>query len=504
MKTTFDQFLASARDTHGERFLYDRSSWKSNDHKILIFCSSHGWFSEMPKNHLSGKVCQLCNREDITGRNLSKEWNKFLQKAKRKFSGLYIYDKKTWKGIGNSIAIFCYKHGWFHQNAFNHLKSSGCSHCAILGKNSKINNNKKNSIDLFKKRAHSIHKGKYEYDFSTWKGTGEKFKIKCSTHGWFEQIPHDHLRLTGCTQCGYELKGLKGRLTEHEIIERFRAVHGDRYDYGNLNYTISAKKLTITCKTHGNFKQSLSIHEAGNGCPKCSGRHRWSTDEFIANSQEMHGDKYTYENTKYIGANDLITITCKIHGDFTTQPARHVQRGDGCPDCSTRKHLTQEDFLQRATERFGDRYDYSLVEFVNVATPVKIICAAHGVFEQPPTYHLNNAIGCGQCSYNVSTKETKWLDTFDMSVNAKRNTRIDLDGRKRSVDAFDPDTNTVYEFWGDWWHGHPDFFDPSDVHPKTKTTYGELYQKTLEKRQAILNNGYTLVEIWEHEFEQSE
>lgn len=89
-------------------------------------------------------------------------------------------------------------------------------------------------------------------------------------------------------------------------------------------------------------------------------------------------------------------------------------------------------------------------------------------------------------------------------MNAKRNIRIDLDGRKRSVDAFDPDTNTVYEFWGDWWHGHPDFFDPNEVHPKTKTTYGELYQQTLDKRQAILNNGYTLVEIWEHEFEQSE
>jgi len=363
---------------------------------------------------------------------------------------------------------------------------------------------KDRSLQNFIKRVKKVHEGKYEYDFSTWNGIGGKLKIKCSTHGWFEQKAGDHLRLTGCTQCGYELAGLKGRLTEREIIERFRAVHGDRYDYSKLNYTTSAKKLTITCKTHGNFKQSLSIHEAGNGCPKCSGRHRWSTDEFIANSQAVHGDKYTYENTQYTGALNKITITCKTHGDFVTQPARHVQRGDGCPKCSPVAHLTQEDFLQRATERFGDRYDYSLVEFVNVATPVKIICATHGVFEQPPTYHLNNAIGCGQCSYNVSTKETRWLDTFDMSVNAKRNTRIELDGRKRSVDAFDPDTNTVYEFWGDWWHGHPDFFDPNDVHPKTKTTYGDLYQQTLDKRQAILNNGYTLVEIWEHEFERGE
>lgn len=115
---------------------------------------------------------------------------------------------------------------------------------------------------------------------------------------------------------------------------------------------------------------------------------------------------------------------------------------------------------------------------------------------------MDNAIGCGQCSYNVSTKETKWLDGFTMSAKAKRNTTVKLKGRRRNVDAFDPESKTVYEFWGDWWHGHPDFFDPKDIHPKTGTTFGELYQKTLEKRTDILEAGYTLVEIWEHEFDK--
>jgi len=501
MKTTFDQFLASARDTHGERFLYDRSSWNGMKNKLRVCCAAHGWFEQVAQTHLLSKGCTQCSHTERAQRQLSKNWHTFLEKANSKFNYRYQYDCSSWKGVKLKVSICCPDHGWFEQAAYDHLKFSGCYDCArALMLETKI---EKSRVQFIKKAAETHH-GKYEYDFSTWNGVKSKLKIKCPTHGWFEQIPHDHLRFSGCYQCGNELRGLNGRLTEYEIVERFRQTHGDRYDYSHLNYTTSDKKLTITCHVHGDFKQKLIDHQRGDGCPKCGKRHRWTTDEFIANSQAVHADKYTYENTQYIGANDPVTITCKIHGEFTTQPARHVQRGDGCPKCSVVAHLTQEDFLQRATERFGDRYDYSLVKFVNVATPVKIICATHGVFEQPPTYHLNNAIGCGQCSYNVSTKETRWLDTFKMSVNAKRNTRIELDGRKRSVDAFDPDTNTVYEFWGDWWHGHPDFFNPDEVHPKTKTTYGALYQQTLDKRQAILNNGYTLVEIWEHEFERGE
>jgi len=41
----------------------------------------------------------------------------------------------------------------------------------------------------------------------------------------------------------------------------------------------------------------------------------------------------------------------------------------------------KESFLKRAIETHGDRYDYSLVEYINTSTPVKIICKEHGVFE---------------------------------------------------------------------------------------------------------------------------
>lgn len=50
--------------------------------------------------------------------------------------------------------------------------------------------------------------------------------------------------------------------------------------------------------------------------------------------------------------------------------------------------LTTEEFIKRAKEVHGDKYDYSFVEYVNSSTKVKIICPKHGIFEQTPNKHL--------------------------------------------------------------------------------------------------------------------
>jgi hypothetical protein len=68
------------------------------------------------------------------------------------------------------------------------------------------------------------------------------------------------------------------------------------------------------------------------------------------------------------------------------------------------------------------------------------------------------------------------------------------------VDGYDPTTNTVYEFHGDFWHGNPDVFDSEDTNPVTNTNFGELHQRTVSRDQSIRDEGYNLVTIWESEF----
>jgi len=71
---------------------------------------------------------------------------------------------------------------------------------------------------------------------------------------------------------------------------------------------------------------------------------------------------------------------------------------------------------------------------------------------------------------------------------------------KLKIDGFCKENNTIYEFHGDFWHGNPKKFNENDYNSICKTTFGKLYQKTLEREQQIRNLGYNLVVMWEHDW----
>ena len=65
------------------------------------------------------------------------------------------------------------------------------------------------------------------------------------------------------------------------------------------------------------------------------------------------------------------------------------------------KRLTTDEFISRAMEKHGDKYDYSKVEYINAQTKVCIICKEHGEFWQRASEHLNGC-GCKLCG-NISS-----------------------------------------------------------------------------------------------------
>jgi len=78
------------------------------------------------------------------------------------------------------------------------------------------------------------------------------------------------------------------------------------------------------------------------------------------------------------------------------------------------------DFIIKAKLKHGNKYDYSLVEYLNCDTPVKIICPKHGIFEQKPYLHINKGSGCPRClGYYRTTEE------FIEISNIKHNYKYD-------------------------------------------------------------------------------
>lgn len=84
-----------------------------------------------------------------------------------------------------------------------------------------------------------------------------------------------------------------------------------------------------------------------------------------------------------------------------------------------RKSNTKE-FIKKAKLLHGDKYDYSLVNYIGNKTKVDIICPKHGKFSQKPNSHLRvkNTPGCPKCGLEQRSITRTWtLEEFTKRAN---------------------------------------------------------------------------------------
>ena len=141
-------------------------------------------------------------------------------------------------------------------------------------------------------------------------------------------------------------------------------------------------------------------------------------EEFIRRAKDVHGEKYDYSISCYKGAKEKIKYICPKHGVIEQNAHSHLL-GHGCRYCSSEdSHEDSRDtkisFINKAREVHGDKYDYSLVNYINSQTKVAIICHEkdalgneHGVFWQKPYSHLQG-FRCPRCNGRNRTTE-EWI-----------------------------------------------------------------------------------------------
>jgi hypothetical protein len=200
-----------------------------------------------------------------------------------------------------------------------------------------VSDNKRRTTEQFIQEAQQIHQDKYRYSQSIYKNANNKVAITCLVHGEFEQIPADHLRGMGCRKCGAELRGNKRRTGQGEFIDRATKVHKGFYQYEYIDYKGTDSKVRITCPKHGDFLQSPHSHLKGSGCKECrkeliSKIMTIPVEDFLDRAKETHGDRYEYTVSQYKNLESRIKINCREHGDFYQTARMHV-KGQGCPRC---------------------------------------------------------------------------------------------------------------------------------------------------------------------------
>lgn len=83
------------------------------------------------------------------------------------------------------------------------------------------------------------------------------------------------------------------------------------------------------------------------------------------------------------------------------------------------KKLTTDGWVKKAREVHGDKYDYSLVEYVDSYTKVKILCPMHGLFEQLPSSHVSRRSGCPKCGVELVVGQRR-LTTEEFVTRVRR------------------------------------------------------------------------------------
>ena len=206
------------------------------------------------------------------------------------------------------------------------------------------------------------------------------------------------------------------KFTREEFIEKAKQIHGDKYDYSMVEYVNNSTKVCIICPVHGEFWQRPSDHLKGYGCNKCKYKYIWdnrgrkTTEEWIEEAKKVHGDKYDYSKAEYKGSDEKVCIICPEHGEFWQLAANHL-KGEGCQQCkgdkfSKERSMGKDKFVERATNLYNGKYDYSKVVYKNNSTKVTIICPIHGEFSKTPANHLNGQ-GCPMCAKKPKKPKVK-------------------------------------------------------------------------------------------------
>lgn len=120
-------------------------------------------------------------------------------------------------------------------------------------------------------------------------------------------------------------------------------------------------------------------------------------EEFLRRAKEKHGEKYDYSKVEFQKTADYITIICPIHGEFTQQVGEHL-RGRGCRECA-KKSLCKnmEYYIPIFTSLYGDKYDYSEAVYGGSHSKIKVKCNLCGNVFYISPDNLMHGQGCKYC-----------------------------------------------------------------------------------------------------------
>ncbi len=344
------------------------------------------------------------------------------------------------------------------------------------------------------------------------------------------------------------------KLTTSDFIAKANLAHDNKYDYSLVNYVKNNVKVIIICPIHGEFQQTPGSHLLKVGCPLCGGekkemtRSNKSDDEKREIQAKKRLTNLNKTDAEKQAAVDKQRQTCSLKSDeekqvkFNKMKQTNLERWGAefplqsrvCHDKFKRtmveRHGAEYSGLsnklvykkdQTCLEKFGTIY-HSQKHMINILT---LLENKDWMVEQYTTLlktqqQIGDELGCTQetiskCLYRhrVKIRQTDkhsykcstWLKSKmkdgDINIKCHKNGgEYRIPGSRFKADGYCAETNTIYEFHGDYWHGNPEVYESEEWNRSKKRYMGQIYQDTIEREEKIKKLGYNLVVMWEHDW----
>lgn len=406
-------------------------------------------------------------------------------------------------------------------------KRKYCTYDCKHGKNGKIRyDGSKNKLTYcppdcyfektqeFIKKSKEIHgEGVYSYENTVLINIYTKVKIKHIECNWeFEQYPNDHLRgYNGCDCCSCSSK-LSESYIKMKVEER-----GNKFiktyipEKGGRRIVFECKKHGIVDMLWGNFQQEA-------GCNEC-GYDKIRLDENVL--IEKLEEKFDVDDIRYENNRWLATVRCKNFNHLNNERRVDKLLEDGCKFCHDKpfsEHYRAKYWNHELNEDTPDCLSYAShekrwfnCEEYNCGRPFLMMIKAITLQDQwHPNCNLKH--GCSKISCKIIDSIE---ELFDVKIQHKcfnRHKESDFysseykipEMKNKPVDGYIKEHNTVIQYHGNTWHGHPKYIDDLVSKNHFGNLYSELYKNTINSDNNLKKLGYIVISIWEHEYQNAE
>lgn len=267
----------------------------------------------------------------------------------------------------------------------------------------------KKTTEQFIEESKAVYGDEYDYSETIYRGRFKPVTLRCALHGTFTvATASGHLRNhVGCTLCKRFKKGMES-IKEHYDINKYT------FEDISLHTTTKVKEqqdlfVRVICKEHGLCRED-HLRNIANGsiknlCRSCLKEtiekrredkkelkkrsvtiqtytpiNKLSLENVKERCIEIFGTDISFDKLVYINSKTKFTLQCNKHKHYFNVVLKHIRSGEfGCRFCKKDKYREESErmFLQNCLERYGTKYDYSNMNFINMSIKIKIGCPLH-------------------------------------------------------------------------------------------------------------------------------